>query len=295
MVSIDLDAMVDEFNSNCSPQLFEADKQELIKKDNWRVDSGVNVQAIRSTLSQYSVLHTSGELRIPLHKMNSPELTGEYIIYKKTRFGPTYGYYDTGNDKRNRISVSDVGQTLCGWRLRFWHPDFEPDSEPSFQTLSAEDEQLLETLPGSISPSSWSKSRADDLYDHLHEFVSHQKSEKKQTNLDDYRVLSQWEYKRSHGGVHEVVPVVTTSSKSGAKQWYVQIPEDSDIIEDDEFISVATDIWIDNDILIDSPPSDGSPDTFPVEATVREVDSKGFTFILALLNARRRRGRVDCL
>jgi len=280
MVSIDLDSMADEFNSIHSPKLFEADKQELLKNDNWRVGSGVDVQSIRSTLSQYDALHTSGELRMPLHKIDSPELTGEYIIYKKTQFGPTYGYYDTGHDKRNRISVGDVGQTLCGWRLRFWHPDFEPDSEPSFQTLSPEDEQLMEKLPESISPSLWSESRADDVYDHLYEFVSHQKSEKKRTNQEDYRVLTQWEYKRSRGGVHEVVPVVSTSSKSEAKQWYVQLPEDSNITEDDEFISVATDIWIDNEVLIDSPPEDGSPDSFPVEATVREVDSKGFTFTL---------------
>ena len=280
MVSIDLDSMVNEFTSSRNPQLFEADKQKLIEKNDWRVDSGVNVQAIRSTLSQYSALHKSGELRIPLHEMDSPELTGEYIIYKKTQFGPTYGYYDTGRNKRNRISVSNVGQTLCGWRLRFWHPNFEPDSEPSFQTLSEEEEQLLDTLPEYISPSPCSKSRADDLYDHLHEFVSQQKGEKKQTNLEDYRVLSQWEYKRSHGGVHEVVPVVSTSSNSGAEQWYVQIPEDSDVLDDDEFVSVATDIWIDNDVLIDSPPGDGTPDTFPVEGTVSEVDSKGFSFTL---------------
>lgn len=280
MVSVDLHSMVDEFNSIRSPQLFETDKQTSLENDNWRVDSGVNVQAIRDTLSQFNALHTSGELRIPLHKMESPELTGEYIIYKNTQFGPTYGYYDTGRGKRNRISVSDIGKTRCGWRLRFWHPDFEPDVEPPFQTLSEEEEQLLDTLPESISPSPCSKSRADDLYDHLHEFVSQQKGEKKQTNLEDYRVLSQWEYKRSHGGVHEVVPVVSTSSKSGAEQWYVQIPEDSDVLEDDQFVSVATDIWIDNDVLIDSPPSDGTPDTFPVEGTVSNVDPKGFRFTL---------------
>lgn len=280
MVSIDLDSMIDEFISSRNPHLFEADRQKLTKKDNWGADGGVNVQAIRSRLSRYSALHTSGELRIPLHKMDSPELTGEYIIYKKTQFGTTYGYYDTDRDSRNRISVNDVGHTLCGWRLRFWHPDFEPNSEPSFQTLSAEDEQLIERLPGSISPSSWSKSRADNLYNHLNSFISQQKDKNRQTKLDDYRVLSQWEYKRSHGGLHEVVPVVSTSSKSGAEQWYVQIPEDSNVLTSDEFVSSATDIWIDNDVLIDSPPGDESPDTFPVEATVKEVDSKGFTVTL---------------
>lgn len=280
MVSVDLDAMVDSFTSDFSPSIFEVNKRRLVDEGSWESERGIDVQSIRSRLTEYSALHSSNELRLPLHEMDSPALTGEYIIYKNTQFGPTYGYYDTRRDKKSRISVSNIGQTVCGWRLRFWHPDFEPDTEPSFQTLSEEDEQLLETLSGTISPTPWSDNEAKQLYTHLHDFVSQFKEEEKQANLEDYRLCSQWEYKRGHGGIHELAPIVNTTPNSGSEQWYVQVPEDDDILSSDEFISVATDIWTGNEILVDTPPSESSPDSFPIQATVKDVDERGITFIL---------------
>ncbi|MFB6138388.1 MAG: hypothetical protein ABEJ42_08660, partial [Halobacteriaceae archaeon] len=71
-----------------------------------------------------------GQVPVPLHEPDGPELTGEYLAYR-----PGEGvvvYRDPGAGGPATVPVDEVGDTVLAWRLRFWHPAYEPPTTPSF-------------------------------------------------------------------------------------------------------------------------------------------------------------------
>lgn len=279
---IDLDAMVGAFATEHTPKLVRADKKQLLNEDSWTSPESVPVEEIRSLLSEYSVLHDSEGFRLPLHEAGSAELTGEYLLFRSSTFGTTYVYYDTYRETKNRIYRDTAGDTPLGWRLRFWHPNYSPSTEPSFQVLDPEDERLLEKLPSSITPTTYSESDTERFYTHFTSFVSDQKNIERRTNLEEYGTVSQRQYCRKHGGVHELVPVTASTANDGTEKWYVQVPEeDTDTVSEGAFISVQTGLWAGNEVLIDTPPETQSPSEFPLTGQMVEANDRRLTFVLS--------------
>lgn len=78
-----------------------------------------------------SLTEDNGRIHIPLHKEDSPTLSGEYVTYvdhdlrgKLFIFGP--------EDDKTTVDAERVATSQVGQRLRFWTSGYTPDSYPEY-------------------------------------------------------------------------------------------------------------------------------------------------------------------
>lgn len=278
LMAVNLNAMARAFLDS-SPTLAQASKKEELQAGTWYGDHEIPVVEIAKKLQKIQGLNTNAGIRLPLHEPDSADLTGEYLLAKSKGHRLIYHYYDTERERNNRIYHDSLKRARFGWQMRFWHPDYEPSEPPEFQQLSEEEQAIIDAIPAHLTPSLYAQAEADALYNHLRDFVSTQKSNSRAENREEYELLDQGDYRRKHGGVHIATPTVV-SGEGSAASWYVTIPDDSDERDEDEFISVTTGLWQGNDVIIDTPPWETSPDSFPLTARITNVDDHGITFIV---------------
>ena len=68
---------------------------------------------------------------IPLHGVDTPELTGEYVGFLDHSVRGAIFVYRLEGD-HSTITLEDAASSVLGKRMRFWHSDFVPDEDPSY-------------------------------------------------------------------------------------------------------------------------------------------------------------------
>jgi hypothetical protein len=239
------------------------------------------VAAIRERLEAYDSLVTDDRtVLLPLHEAESAELSGEYVEYRESGLAPSYVYYDEHAGKQTRLDPSAIGETMVGWRLRFWSDAFEPSTAPPYSGEAASETAVR---AGAVSPMD-----ADQRATFGDELVESVDALRERDRADTREMLAERGYRhvsRAEGGVQETIYTGRRVTESHGTVDVFAVPENHgsprlditgqyDIYPDAEVLVLpnpdASDVWVDTD---DTP--------FPVEATVAMVDDRavGLSFI----------------
>jgi len=70
-------------------------------------------------------LGTGDVVMLPVHEIDRPNLTGEYIAYRKDDYGEALHYYDTDSDLNEFIELNEATRSGLAYRLRFWDCRFD--------------------------------------------------------------------------------------------------------------------------------------------------------------------------
>ena len=94
------------------------------------------------TITSYAVNHD--QLRhpenedwtcIPLHEHDSAALTDEYLAYTDHNLRGELFIY-RAEEEQQTISADEFAWTALAKRVRFWHSDYVPDSDPDYYYIS---------------------------------------------------------------------------------------------------------------------------------------------------------------
>lgn len=127
-----LDAIARAFNRlDRRPAVF--DRRIRTSVGLWTAPESVPVAQIVDTFAAHGGFTVDGHhVYLPLHEPEAADLTGEYLVYRSNQPVPSITYYDYATDGVEPIALEEFGDTYPAWRLRFWHPAFEPPAPPSF-------------------------------------------------------------------------------------------------------------------------------------------------------------------
>ncbi|WP_455449790.1 AAA domain-containing protein [Natrinema thermotolerans] len=128
-----LEGQMDIKQLSVSPEKID-NQQGWTLQDPVPVDEIINAFRIQETLVQ-----PGGQVLIPLHEEETAEITGEFVFY---HFQDDDELLDEESDPHELRFVTDAGTDLrvvsdakssyLAYRMRFWHSDYSPPSEPSF-------------------------------------------------------------------------------------------------------------------------------------------------------------------
>lgn len=283
MSAIDLSLMTRVFCDRYTPKLatFERGPPQL---DESASDIGqVDIEAVVDALDGETLLQADDGLRLPLHELDSAELTGEYVLYREEDRRTIIQYHKSLVDRTAYEFPSQAATSAIGWRLRFWTSAFEPPSSPSYMDGDGDSgvSAIVETIPREIDGDSWDRSRREEFFDHLRAFVTAQKDQDREESIGRYNTFDQQVYQRREGGLHNAVPVYRDTSPRQTR-WYVSAPTDDDEDgETREYICAETTLWEGTEVMIDTPPWANSPSGLPVLGEIVDSETRGLTFVLS--------------
>ena len=113
------------------PAVFDREIRRQVGR--WRLDTSVPATDVIETFTRNGDFILDDEkVVLPLHEPDGADLTGEFLIYYPDHVVPCVVYHDVSTDDLARVAVEDLGETYPAWRLRFWHPEFDPGTEPAY-------------------------------------------------------------------------------------------------------------------------------------------------------------------
>lgn len=126
-----LEDIADQLRSN-SPTQIELSTDDAEICDLWQNgDPDVALDHLVTVFNRRG-LGTGDLVMLPVHETDRPELTGEYIAYRKDEYGEALHYYDTEGDLNEFIEFEEAARSGLAYRLRFWDRRFDlPDDVES--------------------------------------------------------------------------------------------------------------------------------------------------------------------
>jgi len=210
------------------PAVFDRELRQRF--DRWRLVDPVPVEEIIERFARHGGFDGDGAtVRIPLHEVDSAELTGEYLLYHPEHVVECVGFHEYARGDLTHIRLEEFAETYPAWRLRFWHPDYEPLGQPSYlkgSTDLADDS----AAPGS-SVAGLQSVDGDDLFDQLTAFVEREKEAEREGTRRHFEDLSADQFCREFGGVTGVVAAGREVGEYGEQIVKLRVPaadEDAD-------------------------------------------------------------------
>lgn len=241
----------------------------------------IDVRAVAESLENIDGLTAEDGVWLPLHKQDSAELTGEFVRYQDEVRRTIVKYDWTLVGRENFQSIRKAGETIIGWRLRFWTDNYTPDSSPSYMPDGDEQasQSVLEMIPDHLNAEHWKEAQCSRFFDHLEQFVTEEKSRARQESVDKYNSLDQQAYQNRQGGLHDAVPLYQDSSVSQTK-WHITA-QSEDNGEDDGYLCAETDLWEDSLIMIDTPPWEEPQPGLPTLGKIVDSETREIVFVVS--------------
>ena len=265
-----LDALVDAFSQlDRRPAVFDREVRQHLGF--WTLTDPVPVEDIVGAFKQHGAFTQDGtKVVVPLHEEDSAELTGEFLVYRPDQLVPCMVYYEYSAGKLMRIPFDQFPRTYPAWRLRFWHPDYTPSTAPSYNITSLDVTDTSSGPDAEVRPDpSDGVQPADDIVASLREFVERERQAEREDARGRFERLSPKEYRRTAGGIPELVPAGIHIDDYGQQSVKLRIPSeqvDGPIDITDEF-----GIYPGSEVLV------GTLDEasgFPVEAEVLDIEGR---------------------
>ena len=201
MPDIDLSLMSQAFSARYSPSLASfserPEKVDVLTEDG----NAVDLEALAAEFKQFEALRHGNSVQLPLHKPESAELTGEFVLFTEEDRRTIVEYHWSMVNRDDFQSVRQAGMTEIGWRLRFWTDAFDVPATPSYMPSgdTQEEESVLELVPEKLTADHWGEQRRDDFFTHLLDFVTAEKQRDRRDSTDsrarrntDDRRISHW-------------------------------------------------------------------------------------------------------
>lgn len=282
MPNIDLLLMSQAFSARYSPSLAafseRPEKVDVLTEDG----NAVDLEALAAEFKQFDALHRGNSVQLPLHKPESAELTGEFVLFTEEDRRTIVEYHWSMVDRDDFQSVRQAGMTEIGWRLRFWTDAFDVPATPSYMPSgdTQEEESVLELVPEKLTADHWDEQRRAGFFTHLLDFVKAEKQRDRRDSIDKYHSFDQNAYQAREGGVHDAVPVYEDSG-ADPTWWHVTVPTEDHEDADPTYICAETNLWEGTEIMIDTPPWAQSPAGLPVLGEIADSGTRDLTFTIS--------------
>jgi len=221
-----LDAIGREFGGMATrPAVF--DRKLRQRHGKWRLAEPVPVEEIIERFARHGGFDADeANVLIPLHEVDSAELTGEYVVYYPEHVVECVGYYEYAKGDLTHIRIEDFATTYPAWRLRFWHPDHVPESDPSYlhsrEALAEDDAAPGETVSGLRSVD------GEDLFEQLTAFVEREKEADREKVRRHFADLSTDQFLGEYGGVADLEPAGRTVGDYGEQRIQLRVPAEDE-------------------------------------------------------------------
>lgn len=276
-------AVVDEFDP-ADAELARRNRAALRDAGEWKAPESVSVDQIRLRFEAYDALVDDGKVFLPLHAVDSAELTGEYVLYDSTGSFDTYDYWNNADDGRNSLSASSFSATTLAWQLRFWSSEYEPPEQPEY--AGTEESVAHPTVVDAESTVS-----ADAFFDDLLEFVEAQRESERDTRREAYEYLSPGAFHSEYGGT-DYATIVDVDRVSGLGT-IVKIDMPSENIPGEYGIYPGNEILVGVAEFGRQRAPEDAREALPVEAEVDSID--GSRLSAAVYESRSPDEAVDAL
>lgn len=250
-------------------RLFSLDKEKLVAENEWVLDEPLNVERVKNQFSKYDELVEDGRVQIPLHEIDSAELTGEYVEYVANTLIPCYTFKNESTRDRDRIPVDELSHTTLAERMRFWTADFKPSETPSY--ISTQNEPTTNMSTTTVVNPDEQAYEAESFFESVTGSIQEQRELQREQVRESYARLPFDKFLSKFGGVDGAVPLDSPNRNNTANYFKFVIPE----AEGD--IPQRFGLYPNNEILIDvtdfgrgRTPKEFR-DTEPVEAEIQNV------------------------
>ena len=208
------------------PAVFDRELRQRF--DRWRLADPVPAEEIIERFARHGGFDGDGAtVMIPLHEVDSAELTGEYLLYHPEYVVECVGFYEYAKGDLTHIRIEDFAETFPAWRLRFWHHSYAPPSQPSYLKGSTDlaDESAA---PGS-SVAGLQSVNGEGLFDQLTAFVEREKEAEREQTRRHFADLTAEQFCTEFGGVTGVEPAGREVGEYGEQIVTLRVPsEDED-------------------------------------------------------------------
>lgn len=265
-----LDALVETFSQlDRRPAVFDREIRQHLGL--WTLDRPVPIEDIVGAFKQHGAFTQDGtKVVVPLHEQDSAELTGEFLIYRPDQLVPCMVYYDFSQNKLMRIPFDDFSSTFPAWRLRFWHPDYSPETRPSYQVdgLDVTDSPEASESNEPSDPSTGVEP-ASDIVGSLRSFVEREREAEREDARNRFGRLSPKEFRRTAGCIPELVPAGIDIDSYGQQSINIRLP--SELAEGPVDIPDDYGIYPGSEVLVGSLDDEKG---FPIEAEVLDIEGR---------------------
>ena len=277
-----LDAIAANFDRlEKRPAVFDREIREQVGL--WRSPEPVSIEEIIGEFKTHGAFTVDDtHVYLPLHEEDSPNLTGEYVVYRPDQLVTSVIYYDYAKGDLARIPIEDFGETYPAWRLRFWHP--EHDTNGAFASNSSADDVLSsdssqptssEPVPqdqGASPPNRPLEIGEDgDIFEELRLFIQREREAEREAARQRFDQLDIDQYTNGAGGIPHLVSAGLHVDSYGQQAVRLRISPDE--IPEGESVDIPSDyqLYPGTEVLVDTrTPSEG----FPVEAEILDIDGR---------------------
>lgn len=260
-MAVSLDA-IDRAFSSLSPRLAVFDRPIRERVGQWTVQEPVETDAIISRFASHGGFTQDGKIVIPLHEEETPDLTGEYLVYLPDHIIQCLVYFDFGGDQARRIPLDEFGTTYPARRVRFWHPDRDPDPLPDYLEAPAGNEATRTEILGSREQ----HVTFDSVVDDLRGFLNREREAERDEARRQFQSLRPQQYTSVAGGIPTVTNGGFDVDEYGQQYLRLRVPQRDDNTSID--ISADYDIYPGMEVLIGTKTETRA---FPIEAEVLDI------------------------
>lgn len=281
-----LDAIATNFDRlEKRPAVFDREIREQVGL--WRSPEPVSIEEIIGEFKTHGAFTIDDtHVYLPLHEEDSPNLTGEYLVYRPDQLITSVIYYDYAKGDLARIPIEDFGETYPAWRLRFWHPEHETNGATALTaSASPTDGAASSDSSQPSTPEAVAQDREasppnrpleideeGDIFEELRLFIQREREAERDAARQRFDQLDIDQYASGGtGGISHLVSAGLHVDSYGQQAVRLRIP--SDEIPDGESVDIPSDyqLYPGTEVLIDTrTPSEG----FPVEAEILNIDGR---------------------
>ena len=253
---------------------FQVEDASLISAETADVtttDAEIPVQPIGEFASHYSSLaHPKRDWTcIPLHGIDDAEVTTEFIAHTEHSVrGRIFLLAEAGEEEYKTIAAEEFAQTRLAKRIRFWHSDYLPDSNPPGYDAPIDDHEEPRHPVD------------EDLLAEFRTYVSEERSATRATNRAQASEYSA--HHRYEQGEAAIPSLASLGQEDGLYKFSVNLPSSLQDRRDGDwayFVENEFGIFEDNEVLVHADES-SAPDVFPIAATVTRI--RGLTVWLTI-------------
>lgn len=208
---------------------------------------------------------------IPLHELDSAELTGEYVVVISDDSSEHVAFYDFHSQKPMRVPVDTFGRCVPSLRCRYWHPEYRPSETPSYlsEYYRAVDEE--ERRSASVEPAS--SDGASSFLEEVKMFIERERDEYRSSRWEQYEAQQLSQFIESYGGLGNLRPGGRRVDRDAGQICLLRLP-DSLETEGTDGRSILRDagLFEGSEVLIDCV---SEREGFPVEGVIEGVSSTG--------------------
>ncbi len=234
----------------------------------WELDGvSIPVHEVIDIFRSHEAFVVNGHVILPLHELDSAELTGEYVVVVTDGSTEYVGFFDYESGKPVRVSVDEFGRSVPSLQCRYWHPDYRPADTPSFL---AEYYQAVEEVEESSLISSSQGRDTSSFFEEVKLFVERERDAERSNRWEQYESQQLSQFIATYGGIEGCDPAGRRVDEDAGQICRVRVPPS--LVEEsssEREILREAGLYEGSEVIVDSAKGN---DGLPVEGIIESVE-----------------------